>query len=402
MRKSLWIAGLGLFLAACTNPGSQAPGTTLEGVVQRSGGLVTMGGKVLDLSQARVSEDGQAVAASSVRDGSEISAQGVERGGRLELRAVELRYRVKGPADEVNAAEGFVTVVGLKALVTPETRIVEEKADGSETPLTLDDLSAGDYLKVAGLAQADDSVVATRIEREGPENPGKVELRVALRELDAAAKTFTYGLRTYTVDYSGAQLKGALSEGAYVRVKGQKSGTTVVASQVRVEEERGGGKGRTRIELEGIVAGLDTAAKTFSVEGLTVEYSQAELRGELREGARVHVRGTLEGDTVKAQQVKVQGKGERGGGGAELEGPIAGFDAASRTFTVNGVTVSVDARTRYADDRGEGGEESRGDEDEDRMSPEEFWGTGRDGQTVEVEGEATGEGALLAHEIELK
>lgn len=401
MRKSLWIVGLGLLLAACTNPSSQAPGTTLEGVVQRSGGLVTMGGKVLDLSQARVSEDGLSVPASSVRDGSEISAQGAERGGRLELRAVELRYRVKGPADEVNTAEGFVTVVGLKALVTPETRIVEEHPDGSETPLALEDLSAGDYLKVAGLAQADDSVVATRIEREDEDGGDRVELRVALRDLDTAAKTFTYGLRTYTVDYSGAQLKGTLSEGAYVRVKGRKSGTAVVASQVRVEE-RGEGKGRARVELEGIVAGLDTAAKTFSVEGLTIDYSQAELRGELREGARVHVRGTLEDGTVKAQQVKVQGKGDRGGGGAELEGPIAGFDAAGRTFTVNGVTVSVDARTRYEDDRQDGGEEGRGDEDEDRMSPEEFWGTNRDGQTVEVEGEATGEGALLAREIELK
>ncbi|RIH84163.1 DUF5666 domain-containing protein [Calidithermus roseus] len=397
MGKSWWIVGLGLLLVACSNQGAQTPSTSLAGVVRKSGDIVTLGGRVLDLSQASITEDGQGIPASRVRDGSEIVAQGSEQGGRIAVRSLELRYRAKGVADEVNTSESFVTVVGLKALVTAETRIVQENPDGSETPLTLADLQAGDFLKVAGLAQADDSIVASRIEREAEDDPNRVELRVRVRELDTAAQTFTYGLRTYVVDYSGAELKGTLSEGVFVRVKGTKSGNTVLASKVRAEDEKPGG---TRIELEGIVSDLDTVAQTFKIESLTVDYSQAEVRGNLVNGARVHVRGTLEGSLVRASRVKVQQ--EEGKGEAELEGLISDFDPASRTFVVGGITVHVNDLTRYEDDSGDDIRSSGGEGDEDQISAEEFWGTNRDGQQVEVEGLATGSSSLLAREIELE
>lgn len=397
MGKSWWIVGLGLLLVACSNQGAQTPSTSLAGVVRKSGDIVTLGGRVLDLSQASITEDGQSIPASRVRDGSEIVAQGSEQGGRIAVRSLELRYRAKGVADEVNTSESFVTVVGLKALVTAETRIVQENPDGSETPLTLADLQAGDFLKVAGLAQADDSIVASRIEREAEDDPNRVELRVRVRELDTAAQTFTYGLRTYVVDYSGAELKGTLSEGVFVRVKGTKSGNTVLASKVRAEDEKPGG---TRIELEGIVSDLDTVAQTFKIESLTVDYSQAEVRGNLVNGARVHVRGTLEGSLVRASRVKVQQ--EEGKGEAELEGLISDFDPASRTFVVGGITVHVNDLTRYEDDSGDDIRSSGGEGDEDQISAEEFWGTNRDGQQVEVEGLATGSSSLLAREIELE
>jgi hypothetical protein len=394
MRKSWWIVGLGLLLAACANQNAQAPSTTLMGVVRKSGDIVTLGGKVLDLSRASITENGQSIPASRIGDGSEVVAQGSEQGGRVAVRALELRYRAKGTADEVNTTQSFVTVVGLRALVTAETRIVQENPDGTETSLTLADLQAGDFLKVAGLAQPDDSIVASRIERESVEDPNRVELQVRVRELDTAARTFAYGLRTYVVDYSGAELRGLLSEGVFVRVKGSKSGNTILASKVRAEDEKPTG---TRIELEGIISHLDPVAQTFKIEDLTIDYSQAEVRGNLVNGARVHIRGILEGSIVRASRVRVQQ--EEGRGEAELEGLISHFDPTTRTFVVGGITVRVNDLTRYKDDR-EG--DTPGGEGSGEMSAEEFWGTNRDGQQVEVEGLATGDSSLLAREIELE
>lgn len=389
MRKSWWIVGLGLLLAACANQSAQAPSTTLSGVVRKSGDIVTLGGRVLDLSHASITEDGQSIPASRIKDGSEVFGQGSEQDTHIAVHALELRYRAKGIADEVNITQSFVTVVGLKALVTAQTRIVQENPDGTETPLTLADLHPGDFLKVAGLAQPDDSIVASRIERESVEDPNRVELRVRVRELDLAAKTFTYGLRTYVVDYSGAELRGTLSEGVFVRVKGSRSGNTILASKLRAEGEKPTG---TRIELEGIVSHLDPVAQTFKIEDLTIDYSQAEVRGNLVNGARVHVRGILEGSLVRASRVRVQQ--EEGKGEAELEGLISHFDPITRTFVVGGITVRVNDLTRYEDDHsGEGGGE---------MSAEEFWGTNRDGQQVGVEGLAIGDSSLLAREIELE
>lgn len=327
-------AGGLLALAGCsTSPQTQSTALAVSGVVGGSASMLTLNGQVLDLSSAKVTLNGEDASTAAVKAGMEISGSGTLEGGRVKVRDLEVRYRAQGQADQVDLAGKFVVVAGLKAFVTDKTLIFQENADGTETALTLADLAAGDYLKVAGIPRPqdpDDAILATRLERESSDDPNRVELMVPIRKLNPTAQTFTYGLQTYTVDYSKATLRGTLVEGAVVRFRGSKSGTT-----------------------------------------------------------------------VKAIRVKVTPQDDEEPGNAELEGIIANFNATAKTFTVNGVTVSVNDQTVYQQDKVGGqslAEENKGK----HLTAQEFWGSDRTGQRVEVKGVPSSSTALLARKIELK
>lgn len=400
-------AGGLLALAGCsTSPQTQSTALAVSGVVGGSATMLTLNGQVLDLSSAKVTLNGEDASAAAVKAGMEISGSGTLEGGRVKVRDLEVRYRAQGQADQVDLAGKFVVVAGLKAFVTDKTLIFQENADGTETALTLADLAAGDYLKVAGIPQPqdpNDAILATRLERESSDDPNRVELMVPIRKLNPTAQTFTYGLRTYTVDYSKATLRGTLVEGAVVRFRGSKSGTTITALRVRAIEgkEKPDVPDGTRIELRGLVGNLNPTTQTFQVEGLSVDYSAATVIGTLANGIEVEVKGTLSGTTVKAIRVKVTPQDDEEPGNAELEGIIANFNATAKTFTVNGVTVSVNDQTVYQQDKVGGqslAEENKGK----HLTAQEFWGSDRTGQRVEVKGVPSSSTALLARKIELK
>lgn len=398
--KLLAFAAL-LALVGCSSQTQTAQsGLVLSGVVQGSATLLTMNGQPLDLAGARVSVDGETASASAVQPGVEISGNGNDNGGRFKMSQVEVRYRAKGAVDLVDTTNNLLEVVGLRAKITTDTVLVKENTDGTRTPITLADLKAGDFVKVSGLPQADDSIVATRVELKTEDNPNKVELRLRVRDLNPTAKTFTYGLKTYSVDFSTAQVLGTLVEGGFVRVKGTKSGNIVTAQQVRTAEKPEGPTG-TRIELKGVIAGLDTTLKTFKIEGLTVDYTNAEVRGSLADGAVVEVRGTLEGTTVKALRVQVRGSGDdKGDGkGARLEGAISSFNSTARTLVINGITVTVDAQTKYEDGSVQ---TSGGDGKGQELTADAFWGTDRTGKKAEVKGTPVDASTVLATKIELE
>lgn len=400
-------AGGLLALAGCsTSPQTQSTALAVSGVVGGSASMLTLNGQVLDLSSAKVTLNGEDASAAAVKAGMEISGSGTLEGGKVKVRDLEVRYRAQGQADQVDLAGKFVVVAGLKAFVTDKTLIFQENADGTETALTLADLAAGDYLKVAGIPRPqdpNDAILATRLERESSDDPNRVELMVPIRKLNPTAQTFTYGLQTYTVDYSKATLRGTLVEGAVVRFRGSKSGTTITALRVRAIEgkEKPDVPDGTRIELRGLVGNLNPTTQTFQVEGLSVDYSAATVIGTLANGIEVEVKGTLSGTTVKAIRVKVTAPDDEEPGNAELEGTIANFNATAKTFTVNGVTVSVNDQTVYQQDKVGGqslAEENKGK----HLTAQEFWGSDRTGQRVEVKGVPSSSTALLACKIELK
>ena len=112
------------------------------------------------------------------------------------------------------------------------------------------------------------------------------------------------------------------------------------ASQVRIRKLP---DGTDHVYLGGAIAGLDTAAHTFVVDGAKVDYSAAALNPAgtvLINGMYVRVDGTRRADgTVAASAVMVRdGETESE---AELNGTITLFDATTKTFVVR--DVSVDA-----------------------------------------------------------
>lgn len=386
----LALAGCG-GLSSTTTPASTA--LSVAGTVSGSKSLMILNGQPVDLSGASVTVDDEPGSADDVKPGVEISGDGGDDGGRIRMRHVDVRWRAKGTVDAVDVTKNTVDVVGLRASIGTSTLMFKENADGSETAITLADIQKGDYVKVAGLPQSDDSIKATRLEVKTEDNPTKTVLGVVARTLDSGAKTFTYGLQTYTVDYNKAEVKGTPASDVFVRVKGTRSGTTIQADKVVAKGEDKKPNGQ-RIELEGMVSDLDIDKQTFGVQGYTVSYGKAKVEGTLANDARVEVKGNITGDkTVDAVKVEVKGADGEGGGGhggdaGELEGKIANFSASAQTLQINGISVGVTPSTKY----------EMGDAE---ISADTFWGTGRNGSFAEAKGKVSGSG-MVADKIELK
>ena len=343
------ILGLSL-LAACNTASPSTPTTPTTGAVALTGlvggtsNAPTMNGVSLDLAGASVTENGDASSSSAVQPGVEIEGNGEHSGGRIRIRTIELRYRAKGQIDALDAAGNTLEVVGLKVTVNANTVIVDHKSEATNTAITLADLAVNDVVKVSGLPQPDDSIIATRIERRTvpttmpptpptptagmdsskpnpTADPNAVELFVKARDLDATGKLFTYGLKTHSVDYTKAEVRGKIVADGFVRVRGVRAPLAAGVSPTAINVTRVINASRvvgfevpvnqpgTRVELRGAIADLNETAKTFTMYGFTVDYATADVKGTLANGSVAQVEGSLDATDVKlvhATAIKVK------------------------------------------------------------------------------------------------
>ena len=406
MKQIPWLAALSLIaLAGCSNLNTANPSSatdvSLAGTVGGTASLLTLNGQPLNLSGASVTVDDEPGSPSDVKPGVEISGDGSDDSGKIKMRRLEVRWRAKGAVDAVDTVGSTVDVVGLRAKISDTTLLVRQNADGTETPITLADVTVGSYVKVAGLPQADDSILATRLELKTEDNPNKVDLRVRARSLDTTTKTFTYGLKTYTVNYSAPSVKivGSIVADGFVRVKGLRSGNTVLPELVRGSEPSKPDKptppAGQRIELKGLISSLDSAAKTFKVQDYTVDYSKALVRGTPAEGKMVEVNGISTGaNAVQAVRLEVQGAGngdskpEQPGREGRLEGQVSAFDGTAQTLKIANIPISVKLTTKYEIADAE-------------VSAATFWATDRNGKRAEARGQIAS-GNFTADKLEIK
>jgi len=138
------------------------------------------------------------------------------------------------------------------------------------------------------------------------------------------------------------------------------------------------------VEIEGVVADLDTSAQTFTINGFPVNYTSAVgdddfSLDDLVDGLAVEVEGRLQGGTLIAEEIDDEDDWfSDDDDDVEITGSIYAYDAARRQFSVNGVAVQITGGTEF-DDLGES--------------------SLADGLFVKVEGDFR-DGILVAREIE--
>lgn len=109
------------------------------------------------------------------------------------------------------------------------------------------------------------------------------------------------------------------------------------------------------VEIEGVVASLDTSAQTFTINGFPVNYTSAVgdddfSLNELADGLVVEVEGRLEGGTIVAEEIDDEDDWfSDDDDDVEITGSIYDYDAASRQFAVNGVAVQITGGTEFED-----------------------------------------------------
>jgi hypothetical protein len=153
---------------------------------------------------------------------------------------------LQGPAADVMASAGTLTVLGVQVTVNSSTRF-EDEGSSSMAMFNLSNVSAGDTIRVHGFESPAGSgkVIATRLERaptsatvlvKGPFMAGtSPDFTVLGITIDGSAATIDDGhggmmpLATFLTQAVGHE----------VRVEGTLSGTTVMASRISIDDHTG-------------------------------------------------------------------------------------------------------------------------------------------------------------------
>ncbi len=171
------------------------------------------------------------------------------------------------------------------------------------------------------------------------------EVEGKLKELDESLKTFK--VQGYTVNYSNSLIEGVLSNGVYVEVEGTLAGKLITATEIDVKDKKDS-RGRDNrdgsFEIQGIVRNFSASTKTFVLHNLTVDYTNAIVEGELKNGAFVEVKGQVKDNILTASKVEVTRAGKDKNdndkdGNIEVKGIIKNFSVSTKTFVLNSLTV---------------------------------------------------------------
>lgn len=182
---------------------------------------------------------------------------------------------------------------------------------------------------------------ATRIDY----NP---ELEGQITAIDPANSQFTVLGQTVAVTgttvYRNVTDFTALAVGNFVEVSGRRdSAGVIVASYVEARTAA------VELEVHGVIASLDTSARTFRIGPQLVNYANATLSPStlaLQNGLRVEVGGALAGGTLNATRVSADDdRLPAGQGDASLEGVVRQI-LSSTQFVVGSTTVQISPSTR--------------------------------------------------------
>jgi hypothetical protein len=346
-----WLAAVGatLVLAACgggDSPGGSTAAPAASGPsAQAATGTITGFGSVI-VDGVRYDDSGAAV---KVEDDSaaprSASLSDLKLGMQVEVRAddagrasaVTVVSEVRGRVASL-APDGF-TVAGqvVRVSTDPASPTFFEGVSG------LSGLAIGDFVEVHGKRDANDTIVATRVERK--DGSGLVAIRVVgtVQNLAADASTFEIGGLVVRRDGATRLLPtgAALANGLRVAVWSDAAivGNTLAAKTIVVRRHHLVDDDRARVG--GPIRALDFAAKTFRIDGIEVDASSAGyVKGtanDLANGRVVRVRGAFVEGRLKASEVRFVR--DQDDAKVELTGVVTDF--AGQQFKVRGVPVDV-------------------------------------------------------------
>lgn len=253
---------------------------------------------------------------------------------------------VKGPVEQIDLAGSQLVVLGQTVLVRSDTSF-----DDSFSPPSLDGVSLGQIVEVSGQIDANGNIVATRIE---PKPAGtQLEVHGTVSNLDAANMRFN--LNNLVVDFSAATLDnfpgGQISAGDFVEAKGISFGTAgeLLATKVELESLLPGAAEGDRIEIEGFITRF-VSPQDFDVAGQPVTTTNGTTyEGGVASDLGINIKVEAEGD-IDANGILVATKIDiRRAKAVRMVANADSVDAASSSLVVLGITIEVDALTRFED-----------------------------------------------------
>ena len=315
-------------------------------------GSIFVNGVEFDTDNASIFVDGVPAGEPDLSVGMVVSVEGTINADGVTGVATVVIFdnELKGPVQAIalNAQGDVMTITILDVNVT-----VDRIATAFENT-SFDTLVVGDFVEISGFPEGLSDLRATHLEKREEvyvEGETEVEVEGAISNLTDAS----FQLRTYTVDYTGADLREVsdrtLLEGMYVEVKGTISGDQIIASEI--EEERSFSDSLEPdddFSLQGTVTNY-VDDSSFEIAGVPIDASNALKKpGALviADGVLLEVEGTWDGDILIATEIEARE------GALKLEASVDSVDVeqsiVTLRFATGTVELTVDSRTRFEDD----------------------------------------------------
>lgn len=296
---------------------------------------------------------------------------------------------IRGTGSSVGPVSGFGSVFVNGVKFETDGQVVSD--DGIERE---DQLKEGMILRIDGEWRDDGRGDAESVEYDDT-------FRGPVSGLDASAVesvTFTIYGQTVVADkqtvLNGATLQN-LADGQFVRVSAwRQPDGTYRASFIGVIPAAEIPTGEDKVEIEGRIdqGSLDRENRAFTINGQVVSYSDLSFGEGLEEDdladlLLVEVEGDVrsDGTLVAAELAEGDIRRYRRGSGDDIEfaGPVGeSYNAANRTFRINGLLVTIDSNTEF----------------DDGLVAADL----QAGLLIQVEGEFQADGSVLAEEIEAR
>ncbi|NEX59824.1 DUF5666 domain-containing protein [Noviherbaspirillum galbum] len=354
----------------------------MSGTVTGFGSIFVDGKRVDDrnVTAGKENADGS-IASQELKLGQHVM---VENDASLAARLIRVESQVEGAVSAVDGSAGTLTVLGQNIRINTDASLGPVTVFG-DPYAKLADVALNDQVEVHGLAKTDSAgktvIQATRIEKKVSAEASV--LRGIVSSLSASAKTFK--INDLVVNYGNANVTPAsmtLAEGQEVAIwipqnavttapatttttgstgttttTGTTTGTTTAtaspaqvttanATKIKIRDRKSENQSMD-FQLGGAIAKLDPTAKTFVIDGISIDASSATFDqagktfADLKDGAYVRVKGTFQANgSLKAQTITLRTLETEGIGDVELHGTILNFKS-NADFTVRDVQVDA-------------------------------------------------------------
>jgi hypothetical protein len=283
-------------LAACGGSSSSSATRVTRGAITAvTSTTITVNGSVIDDSAAQVIIDGSARTKADLKPGQIVTAKVDDHSKAAEVRS---HAQLRGKVD--SKATSTITIGGQVVRIDDSTQF-------DDSARRIASVSAADRVRVSGFPDDKGGIRATRVEKDAA-GTSEFEVHGVASAVSATGFTLTVspGGATYTVTLgSGVTLPSGLANGSLVEVKAatQPTGSSLVASSVKLDDDDRLGEAQQEAEIEGIVT--SGSSSSFVIDHRTITTSASTkwvggAPGDLAVGVKVEAEGRLDASGVLA------------------------------------------------------------------------------------------------------
>jgi len=176
--------------------------------------------------------------ASDIAVGVKLEVEGVLAGGVLTASKVEFRDSIKIEADIDTVGASSLTLRGLPGITVTVNSLTQFEGSVSG----LNNLVAGDHVRIRGRASGSNTVIATEVEKRSPD--ARVELQGPIQSITGASPNQIVTILGVAVNTTGVVFEDVnrvtffaqAMVGTLVKARGSLSGTTVTWSEMELED----------------------------------------------------------------------------------------------------------------------------------------------------------------------